>query len=73
MPRIIQVYKNSQGEIEKVKLDDGRTIKLEEAIAEAENGIIKGVFVGRDKQGRKYLRVKRDDDLDENIDNLSLI
>ncbi|MGI6487077.1 MAG: DUF3892 domain-containing protein [Syntrophothermaceae bacterium] len=73
MPRIKDIGRNEAGEIETIKLDDGRTLSWPEAIAEAEKGIIKGVFVGTDSKGQKYLRPRRDDDYDDNLDALSLI
>ncbi|NLU50240.1 MAG: DUF3892 domain-containing protein [Syntrophomonadaceae bacterium] len=73
MPTINQVEKNAQGDITGVRLDDGRILSITQAIEEAERGNIKGVFVGTAVNGQKYLRTRRGDDADDNLDSLSLM
>jgi hypothetical protein len=59
MYKIVGVRKNETGDITDVKLDNGQTMPLCNAVSMSENNEIEGVIVGTDRAGGKYLHSKR--------------
>lgn len=68
--KIESVRKDGSGNIQMVKLDDGRELSKEEAISLVENGNVEGVEVRSSKNGSRYLRSIPDSDKGNNLDNL---
>lgn len=57
-----------------IKLSDGQVLSIEEAITVTARSPIEGLFIGVDRHGKRYLRLRPDDvEADENQDSLSLI
>lgn len=70
MTKIVQVKKNSDGDITGVKFDNGSQATIQQAIDMARNNLIDGVMVGKAKNGRETLRSRPNDTPDDNLDNL---
>jgi len=68
--KIESVRKDGSGNIQMVKLDDGRELSKDEAISLVENGNVEGVEVRSSKNGSRYLRSIPDSDKGNNLDNL---
>lgn len=68
---IIKVRKNNDGDITDIMLDNGNIYSVSEAIIMAKDGLIKGVNVGRAKNGRETLRSDPNGTEQDNLDNLS--
>jgi len=68
---IIKVRKNNDGDITDIMLDNGNIYSINEAIIMAKDGLIKGVNVGRAKNGRETLRSDPNGTEQDNLDNLS--
>lgn len=68
---IIKVRKNNNGDITDIMLDNGNIYSINEAIIMAKDGLIKGVNVGRAKNGRETLRSDPNGTEQDNLDNLS--
>lgn len=56
--------------IEKVKLDNGEILNINEAVQAVKDGRIQGVTWADRGIGDYHLRSKRDDDTDNNLQNL---
>lgn len=58
------------GNIEKVKLDTGEVLDLNDAIQAVKDAKIEGVTYAESRSGSLYLRSKRGTDEDNNLNNL---
>lgn len=70
MTKIMKVRQDENREITDIMLDDGRSLTLEEAVQEAQEGKIEGVNVAVSKSGKRYLRANPDNNVGNNLDNL---
>lgn len=73
MSRIVATRKSTNGEITDVMLDDNTELSVEEAINQAEAGMIEGVvigYAGRDEFKHKTLRSFPDGNDANNLRNL---
>lgn len=70
MSKIVQVKKNSDGDITDVKFSDGSQASLQQAIQMARNNQIEGVIVGKAKNGRETLRSQPNNTAEDNLSNL---
>jgi hypothetical protein len=68
--KITKVKKNSAGDITDVMTDNGNVYSIDEAIFMAKDHVIRGVNVGKAKNGREYLRSNPNDDENDNLDKL---
>jgi hypothetical protein len=66
----MKVRQDENREITDIMLDDGRSLTLEEAVQEAQEGKIEGVNVAVSKSGKRYLRANPDNNVGNNLDNL---
>ncbi len=64
---------NDQPQVIGIKLSNGRILTIEEALRETNRQHVPGLFAGIDRHGQRYLKVRLDDQAEENQDNLSLI
>lgn len=62
MAKITNVRKTVDGDICEVRLDNGQSMKLQDAVKLANQGGIEGVIVGTDRAGNPYLHSKRGQD-----------
>ncbi len=68
----ITAVEKKSGEISGYQLSNGQTLTVEEGVAMAKNGGIKGVAVA-ENQGYEFLRSKADDTTSNNLDSLPVI
>ncbi|MGN7455081.1 DUF3892 domain-containing protein [Paenibacillus pasadenensis] len=69
---IVAVQKNGDGDLTSFKTDSGRVLAYDQAIAEANQGLLAGVNVFKGKDGGHYLRGDADGDPTNNLDQLPL-
>ncbi|MDD2497349.1 MAG: DUF3892 domain-containing protein [Desulfitobacteriaceae bacterium] len=69
LTKIMKVRQDENREITDIMLDDGRSLTLEEAVQEAQEGKIEGVNVVS-KSGKRYLRANPDNNVGNNLDKL---
>lgn len=55
--RIVAVRRDAGGRILRVRYDDGTVRSIEEAVEDADHGLVAGVHTVRPRRGRPYLRV----------------
>ena len=67
---IIEVDKDTKGEIIAYKLDNGEVIEKSKAVEMAKKGYINGVQVSVSKKGEEYLRSLPDGSKSNNLNNM---
>lgn len=67
---IIEVDKNTNGEIIAYKLDNGETLEKTKAVELAKQGYINGVQVSVSKKGEEYLRSLPDGSKSNNLSSM---
>ena len=67
---IVAVKRNSDGDNEQFKLDDGQIIDLNLAIQMCKDGQLEGFNVGTSKSGTEYIRGNADGESSNNLDNM---
>ncbi|MGI6551181.1 MAG: DUF3892 domain-containing protein [Syntrophomonadales bacterium] len=63
----------AQRKVTGIQLNDGRVLSIEEAITETNRNHVQGLFAGVDRHGQRYLKVRINDEAEENQDSVSLI
>lgn len=72
MNKIIQVRKNTNGNITNVKLDNGSEVSIEQAISMAKQNQIENIIVGKTKNGSETLRSQGNNTKEDNLSNLPI-
>ncbi len=67
--RVVAVNKDPDGNIIAVKTDRGQVYRIEQAIQQVNNGVLKGVQVVN-REGKQYLRTYPDQTPENNLDEL---
>ncbi|NLW25398.1 MAG: DUF3892 domain-containing protein [Clostridia bacterium] len=67
--RVVAVNKDPDGNIIAVKTDRGQVYRIEQAIQQVNNGVLKGVQVVN-REGKQYLRTYPDQTPENNPDEL---
>ena len=72
MSKIVETHKDSSGEVQIVKLDDGRIMSKIDAASKAMSGelFLPDIIVAESKEGEPYLRSFPDGDKANNLENL---
>ena len=68
--KIVAVKKDSKGVIQEYKLDNNRTVDVNNAIRMVKNGQIEGCNVFTTRSGSEAIRSNNDGDTSNNLDNL---
>ncbi|AJY77868.1 DUF3892 domain-containing protein [Paenibacillus beijingensis] len=68
--QIVAVQKNGDGDLTAFKTSSGRVLAYDQALQEAQNGLLAGVNVFKGRDGEHYLRGDADGDPTNNLDNL---
>ena len=69
----INQNQSPQPRVTGIQLSDGRILSIEEALTETNRQHVPGLFAGIDRHGQRYLKVRLNDEAEENQDNLSMI
>lgn len=70
MSRVIGVHKNSSGDLEKFKLDDGRILTFEECREAIHQGELPDLICTKGKGDSIIIRSTPDGDVSNNLSNL---
>ena len=72
MSKIVEIHKDESGEIQLVKLDDGRIMSRIDAAIKVQTGelFLPDIISAESKEGEPYLRSKPDGDRTNNLQNL---
>lgn len=70
--QIVAVQKNGDGDLTAFKTSSGRVLAYDQALQEAQNGMLAGVNVFKGRDGGHYLRGDADGDPTNNLDNLPM-
>ncbi len=70
MAKVVGVHKNSEGNLEQFKLDDGRVLSFEECRAAIHNGELPDLICTEGKSDRIIIRSTPDGDPSNNLSNL---
>ena len=68
--RIVAVKKDSKGVIQEYKLDNNKTVGVEQAVQMVKSGKIEGCNVFTTRSGSEAIRSNNDGDTSNNLDNL---
>ena len=68
--KIVAVKKDSKGVIQEYKLDNNKTIGVEQAVQMVKSGKIEGCNVFTTRNGFEAIRSNNDGDISNNLDNL---
>ena len=70
MSKVVGVHKNSDGNLEQFKLDDGRVLSFEECRNAIHNGDLPDLICTEGKSGSIIIRSQPDGDESNNLSNL---
>lgn len=68
--KIVAVKKDSKGVIQEYKLDNNKTVGVEQAVQMVKSGKIEGCNVFTTRSGSEAIRSNNDGDTSNNLDNL---
>lgn len=68
--KITGVKKDSKDVIKEYKLDNGQVVDVARAVNMVKNNEIENCVIGRSKDGSEYIRSKKDESENNNLDNL---
>lgn len=63
----------AQRRVTGIQLNDGQILSIEEALSETNKQHVQGLFAGVDRHGQRYLKVRLNDQAEENQDSVSII
>ncbi|MGE5543575.1 MAG: DUF3892 domain-containing protein [Bacillota bacterium] len=63
----------TQRRVTGIQLNDGQILSIEEALRETNKKHVQGLFAGVDRHGQRYLKVRLNDQAEENQDSVTLI